>query len=93
MPQGTKNLVELPPGPPRHLLQQRRWPSRHGDADQALQFTIVDRGTIEFQADWLWNWRQSVPWNSERSSSVNRLFPDAPERMYIYRYNLLLVEG
>ncbi|MCB0769945.1 MAG: hypothetical protein KDC00_06020 [Flavobacteriales bacterium] len=53
---------------------------------------IVDRGTIEFQADWLWHWRQSVPWHCERSSSVNRLFPDAPERMYIYRYNLLLVE-
>jgi hypothetical protein len=54
---------------------------------------IEHRGTIEFQADWLWNWRQSVPWTSEPTSSANRLFPDAPERMYIYRYNVLLVEG
>ena len=29
----------------------------------------------------------------ERSSSVNRLYPDAPERMYIYRFNVVLVEG
>ncbi len=54
---------------------------------------IEDRGTITFQADWLWNYRQSVPWNTERSSSVNRLFPDAPERMFIYRYSVVLVEG
>lgn len=53
---------------------------------------IEHRGTIEFQADWLWNWRQSVPWVSERTSSANRLFPDAPERMYIYRFNLVLVQ-
>ncbi len=54
---------------------------------------IEDRGTIEFQADWLWNWRQSVPFTCEPSSSVNRLFPDAPERSFVYRYNVVLVEG
>jgi hypothetical protein len=56
-------------------------------------YRIEDCGTIEFQADWLWNWRQSAPWKCERSSSVNRLYPDAPERMYIYRFNVVLVEG
>ncbi|MBL7950815.1 MAG: hypothetical protein JNM62_03785 [Flavobacteriales bacterium] len=53
---------------------------------------VEDRGTIEFQADWLWNWRQSVPWSCERST-LARLLPDAPERSYVYGYSLVLVEG
>lgn len=53
---------------------------------------IEDRGTVEFQADWLWNWRQPVPWTCEHSG-LSRLLPDAPERSYVYRYQLLLVEG
>ena len=56
-------------------------------------YLIEDHDTLEFQADWLWNWRQNVPWTCEPSSSVNRLFPDAPERMYVYRYEVVLVEG
>jgi hypothetical protein len=53
---------------------------------------IEDRGTIEFQADWLWQWRKSVPWSSQRTSWVNRLFPDAPERSYVYRFNVVTVD-
>ena len=53
---------------------------------------IEDRGTIEFQADWLWNWRRSVPWSCERST-IARLLPDAPEHTYVYGYSLVLVEG
>ena len=53
---------------------------------------IEDRGTIEFHADWLWNWRQSVPWICELST-ITRLLPDAPERTYGYGYSLVLVEG
>lgn len=53
---------------------------------------IEDRGTIEFQADWLWSWRKSVPWSCARTSWVNRLFPDAPERSYVYRFDLVSVD-
>lgn len=53
---------------------------------------IEDRGTIEFQADWLWSWRKSVPWSCARTSWVNRLFPDAPERSFVYRFDLVSVE-
>ncbi len=55
-------------------------------------YRIEHRGTIEFQADWLWNWRQNAPWIIDQASSANRLFPDAPDRMFIYRFNLVLVE-
>lgn len=54
-------------------------------------YRIEGRDTIEFQADWLWNWRQNVQWTCERGSSVNRLFPDSPERMFIYRFSVVLV--
>lgn len=53
---------------------------------------IEDRGTIEFHADWLWSWRKSVPWSCARTSWVNRLFPDAPERSYVYRFDLVSVD-
>lgn len=53
---------------------------------------IEDRGTIEFQADWLWNWRQRVPWTCQRST-IARLLPDAPQRSFVYGYSLVLVEG
>lgn len=52
---------------------------------------VEDHGTIEFQADWLWSRRSEVAWTCERSSWVNRLFPDAPERSYVYRFEVVPV--
>lgn len=95
LPKGTlRSYVRASPGitPPRSWTGFR-WLSAPelGALLRPLQ-RIEDRGTIEFQADWLWNWRQSVPWTCQRST-IARLLPDAPQRSFVYGYSLVLVEG
>lgn len=53
---------------------------------------IVDRQRIVFSADWLWNWRKAVPWTSVAASSLNRLYPGAPEKTFIYQFERVGVE-
>jgi len=53
---------------------------------------IVDRQRIIISADWLWNWRKSVPWTSDEAGSLNRLYPGAPEKTFTYRFHWVEVE-
>lgn len=49
--------------------------------------------TIVFRCEWLWQWRQAVPWRLDGADRTLGMSPDDPKNMYTYRYQLLFAEG
>ena len=39
--------------------------------------------------EWLWKWRRKAPWRADPVGHMIRLAPDAPKRMWTYRFNVI----
>ncbi len=39
--------------------------------------------------EWLWAWRRKAPWKADPVGHMVRLVPEAPKRMWTYKFNVI----
>ena len=50
---------------------------------------VEHTGSFILSGAWLWKWRRKTPWKADPVGHMMRLAPDAPKRMWTYRFNVI----